>query len=88
MTAGPAAADTEVRDALREIWAAVLLTDEPGDDANFYEDGGDSLLALTFSRAVTDRLGVAVPPLLLLTVESFGELVAAVRDAPGTAADR
>jgi len=88
MTAGHARTGNEVKVALREIWASVLLADEPSDDTNFYEDGGDSLLALVFSREIADRLGVDVPPLLFLTAERFSEIVTAVRESPRAGADQ
>jgi oxalate---CoA ligase len=60
------------------LWASILLTEEPTIDANFYEDGGDSLMALTFSRQIADDLGVTISPMLFMTADNFGEIVGTV----------
>ena len=57
-TPGAVVAPADVKGALRAIWLEVLGHDEIGLDDDFYERGGDSLLAVKLLELVRTRLGV------------------------------
>ena len=78
MTADKPVDADKVRATFGALWASILLTEEPAVDANFYEDGGDSLMALTFSGQIADDLGVTISPLIFMTADNFGEIVGTV----------
>ncbi|GAB4440060.1 MAG: hypothetical protein Kow0031_22010 [Anaerolineae bacterium] len=53
---------TELEQQLAGIWAGLLDVDEVGVQDDFFELGGDSLLAMRLVLQVEQRLGVVVPP--------------------------
>jgi amino acid adenylation domain-containing protein len=79
---------TELEEAIRRILAEVLLVDEPGVDANFFDLGGNSLLAMQVLSRVEGTLGVRVTPQELFSAPTVAELarrVSAAADAAGAA---
>ncbi len=66
-----------------KVWAATLKCRPPHVEADFFEDGGDSLSATDFLLALEQALGRAMPPNLLFEAPRFGALVQAL-DAGGT----
>lgn len=78
-----------VRAAVSAGWAAATGVVPAGDDANFSEDGGDSLAALELLEHLRDELGFALPMRSLYRSPTFGHIVEELvldRDAvPGVA---
>lgn len=60
--------------AIDEEWCRVLGVDEPDDEADFFELGGDSLRAVEFMRAVKDRTGVDIDLEVLFIEGTLGSL--------------
>ncbi|MGP8007486.1 MAG: amino acid adenylation domain-containing protein [Acidimicrobiales bacterium] len=59
---GPGAPlSTGTERSIGELWAAVLEVDQVMSDDDFFEAGGDSLLALQLLSQIRDRLGVGLP---------------------------
>jgi len=78
MSAGhPAAA----RAALLDIWKKLLEVDEATDDDDFFALGGDSLLAIEFTAAVEERLGVEIALDEFFDHPTFGAVVELARGA-------
>jgi acyl carrier protein len=68
------------------IWAELLGRDEVGIDQNFFDLGGQSLVATQIVSRVRDTLRLEVPVSLLFeqpTVEAFAAAVAAREPSPG-----
>ena len=63
-------------------WAEVLSVRPPHDDADFFDDGGDSLSATDFLIALETDLGRPVSPNLLFDAPRFGALVAQLERVP------
>jgi len=59
---GNAFASGELETVLADIWRSVLRTASSDIDADFFEIGGHSLLAVRLVWEVESRLGVALPP--------------------------
>lgn len=64
--------------ALASIWAEVLEVPEPGVDENFFQLGGDSILAIQIT-ARANRLGMKLMPADLFTHETIEGLAAAAQ---------
>jgi acyl carrier protein len=72
------AARTPIEEALTAIWTEVLKVDEIGIYDDFFELGGDSLLATQVAARVIDRLALAVSASTLLeapTVEAMAVII-------------
>ncbi|MGI5254860.1 phosphopantetheine-binding protein [Actinacidiphila glaucinigra] len=72
------------RDLLRDIWAQALERDEVDVDADFFEMGGHSLLALRITGEVSEVLDIDVPMPTLMrnpTLRLFTEAVTALAEA-------
>lgn len=54
-------------------WSEVLGAADPAYDTNFFDIGGDSLLATRLARRIQQQLGVPVPIPSLLAGPTFGE---------------
>ncbi|MEU6243456.1 phosphopantetheine-binding protein [Streptomyces sp. NPDC047024] len=52
--------DTTIADIVRAEWCEVLDVTSPEPDDDFFEIGGNSLLAVTLVERVESRLGVEV----------------------------
>jgi len=52
---------TPTGQALAEIWAELLRRDHVGPDDDFFDLGGNSLLAVRMAALVHERLGVEAP---------------------------
>jgi phthiocerol/phenolphthiocerol synthesis type-I polyketide synthase E len=61
---------------LAEIWQEVLGVERVGDGSDFFEAGGESLVALDLSAGVADQLGVELPVRTILETPRFSDLVA------------
>ncbi|MFJ1551977.1 amino acid adenylation domain-containing protein, partial [Streptomyces sp. NPDC088246] len=86
---------TEVERILAEVWAQVLGTDEIGAEGNFFELGGQSLLATQVISRVREVFGVEVPLSALFdepTVRQLSVVIEGAGDAvvapPVVAVDR
>jgi amino acid adenylation domain-containing protein/non-ribosomal peptide synthase protein (TIGR01720 family) len=71
--------------ALAAVWASVLDRETVGLNDNFFEIGGDSVLAV-YVVAEAARAGLTITPRQVLTEQTLGEL-AAVAAADGETAD-
>jgi len=76
-SAGPT---TDIERALADIWREVLMRDEIGRDENFFEAGGNSLLAVrALSRAAT-RLAVHIPMSILYEAPTIAGIARALQE--------
>ncbi|MEU5191629.1 amino acid adenylation domain-containing protein [Streptomyces klenkii] len=73
----------EVTTTLTTVWADLLGVADPGQDDNFFDQGGHSLLAVEFSSRVRRELGTPVGAHLLLEHPTFGELVSHLQQLAG-----
>jgi acyl carrier protein len=68
--------------SIQEIWAAVLGVEQIGPDDDFFANGGNSLGLATAAALLGERIGIAVPPSILLTAStpvSLAEQIAELR---------
>ncbi len=75
---------TQTEQKLLDIWKRVLGTSLLGIQDDFFEAGGDSLLALPLMIEIEKVFGVALPMTMLLTeptIETIGRALDAPRDA-------
>ncbi|MFD3704961.1 amino acid adenylation domain-containing protein [Nocardia sp. NPDC058658] len=80
-----AAAETPTEIALSELFAELFDGRAPGIDADFYELGVDSIVAISLVNKGRRR-GLALNPRMVLACPTVRELAAAVDDAPAAAA--
>ncbi|MEV0684008.1 amino acid adenylation domain-containing protein [Nocardia sp. NPDC050378] len=79
-----AAAETPTEIALSEVFAELFDGRAPGIDADFYELGVDSIVAISLVNKARRR-GLALNPRMVLACPTIRELAAAVDDAPAAA---
>ncbi|MGW6423935.1 amino acid adenylation domain-containing protein [Nocardia sp. NPDC055053] len=82
---GNAAAETPTEIALSEVFAELFDGRAPGVDADFYELGVDSIVAISLVNKARRR-GIALNPRMVLACPTIRELAAAVDESPVTAA--
>jgi acyl transferase domain-containing protein/acyl carrier protein len=70
--------------ALAEVWSGVLGIEPVGTDDNFFDLGGNSLLALQMLVLVKKRFGIVLPAVTLFEAPTVHTL-AAILDSKGTA---
>ncbi|MFE9926445.1 condensation domain-containing protein [Streptomyces sp. NPDC005774] len=63
-------------DALAGIWTRTLNCDPPGEDDDFFDLGGHSLIANTLLEAVDQHFGVQIPLRDLFEFSRFGDFAA------------
>ncbi|MGY0503204.1 amino acid adenylation domain-containing protein [Nocardia sp. FBN12] len=80
-----AAAETPTEIALSELFAELFDGRAPGIDADFYELGVDSIVAISLVNKARRR-SLALNPRMVLACPTIRELAAAVDDAPVAAA--
>ena len=71
---------------IQEIWAAVLGVERIGPDDDFFARGGNSLGLATAAALLGERIGIDVPPQMLLTAStpiSLAEQIAELRAGSG-----
>ncbi|WP_280339856.1 non-ribosomal peptide synthetase [Nocardia neocaledoniensis] len=81
---GNAAAETPTEIALSEVFAELFDGRAPGVDADFYELGVDSIVAISLVNKARRR-GLALNPRMVLACPTIRELAAAVDESPVTA---
>ncbi len=69
---------TAVEERLAGIWCTVLGVNAPGLNDNFFDLGGNSLLATRLLAQVKEVLGVDLNPAVLLHAPTIGQLAATV----------
>lgn len=77
-------ADTDANDmenAIRSIWNEILGSADIGPDSDFFDLGGDSILALNMLFRVHADLGVELPPGTLFENASLRLFTAAAAEA-------
>jgi acyl carrier protein len=77
-TSDPTPATTELEAFLLHLWEAVLGSDGLGVDDDFFEAGGDSLLAMHVAATLSDRFGLdmtSVTPFETPTVRTLAAYV-------------
>ncbi|MEV0433835.1 amino acid adenylation domain-containing protein [Nocardia sp. NPDC050413] len=79
-----AAAETPTEITLSEVFAELFDGRAPGIDADFYELGVDSIVAISLVNKARRR-GLALNPRMVLACPTIRELAAAVDDAPAAA---
>jgi len=70
-----------VETALAQLWAEVLGLDEVGVDDDFFELGGDSLLAMQTLSRLLDRLGIELPVRTFFEAPTIAELAVRIAGA-------
>ena len=79
-----AAAAATVEDAMRSMWSELLGLDEVGDDEDFFDLGGHSLIAIRLMSRIKRDLGVRLELADLLGASTIETLSARAREAdPG-----
>ncbi|WP_410666181.1 amino acid adenylation domain-containing protein [Amycolatopsis sp. lyj-84] len=71
-----------VADTVRESWAAALGAEPEDDDADFFDDGGDSVAAVEFLGQLRARLSQAPPLRELYRAPRFGDIVRQLTQDP------
>jgi hypothetical protein len=69
----------EIERAILQIWREVFRLIEVQRDSNFFELGGNSLLAMELTERLAIRLGLEIPVLLLFqhpSVRAMAEIIA------------
>jgi phthiocerol/phenolphthiocerol synthesis type-I polyketide synthase E len=74
-------------DRLSILWATVLETEEVRADADFFDLGGDSLLAIGLIALIKDELGADVPLRTIFDYPTLREMAGAVASFVTVAAD-
>ncbi|WP_086820609.1 non-ribosomal peptide synthetase [Allokutzneria sp. NRRL B-24872] len=77
---GYVAPETELEEALAEIWAEVLGVEKVGIEDNFFDLGGDSILSLHITSQVKEAFDVALTPRDVLTSRTVAALAALVEE--------
>ncbi|NGO07870.1 amino acid adenylation domain-containing protein [Streptomyces sp. HC44] len=67
-------------DALCDLAAQVLSTEEIKPDENFFDRGGHSVLAVKLSRRVRDELGLTLPVRAVIESPTMADLCESLRD--------
>jgi len=62
------------------VWQDLLGMDEVGVDDNFYDLGGDSLLAMSMASAVVEQLDTRVPAAAILGAETIAEVAGRIEE--------
>jgi acyl-CoA synthetase (AMP-forming)/AMP-acid ligase II/acyl carrier protein len=73
-TEGPAPVESRLHSDLIQIWKKVLKTDAISVDDDFFEKGGDSLLAMDVSLEIERLTGKAQPEAILFDAPTIREL--------------
>lgn len=84
--AGPAAPASPLAATVSRIWAETLNIRPPHAEADFFDDGGDSLSATDFLTRLERALRRPLPPNLLFEAPTFAALVAALEATPNSPA--
>ncbi|WP_425037877.1 AMP-binding protein [Primorskyibacter sp. S187A] len=80
--AGATRARTGIDARIAQAWQEALNAPEPpGDDEDFFDAGGDSLIATAFITKVQNLIGAPVPPNALFDAPRFAAFVAAIAKA-------
>lgn len=74
VTGGSASREDSVRDWLGGVWSELLGVPPPHDDDDFFELGGDSLLAIQLSARVESRFGQSLPLRQLMSAPTLAGL--------------
>lgn len=77
----PTEHEDEVGGAVAGVWRELLGVPAVRDGDNFFDLGGNSLLAVQIAARVTGRLGMDVEPADVLLADTFADLVAQLREA-------
>jgi acyl carrier protein len=70
----PLSSESRLHDDLLRLWTRMLKTDQISLDDDFFEKGGDSLLAMDFSAELSRMLGKTVPEDILFEHSTIREL--------------
>jgi enterobactin synthetase component F len=72
---------TDVDGAVLRLWREALGVADAGPDDDFFELGGDSLVATRLVARLREELGIAVPLLAVFDNPTAGELAAELTPA-------
>ncbi|HWU79331.1 MAG TPA: acyl carrier protein [Caulobacter sp.] len=70
----------DIADAAAEIWSKFLRTERPAPDQNFFEAGGDSVMAMVLTFALGERFGIELLPEAIFDAPTFGALCALIEE--------
>ncbi|MEC7764844.1 MAG: non-ribosomal peptide synthetase [Pseudomonadota bacterium] len=76
------AARTGLAATVEAVWAETLSVRPPHDEADFFDDGGDSLSAMDFLARLEAKLGRPIPPNILFEAPRFAPLVQLLAEQP------
>ncbi|MFD3702132.1 amino acid adenylation domain-containing protein [Nocardia sp. NPDC058658] len=84
---GGQAPATELEKTVATMWQAALKVESIGRDQNFFELGGDSLLATRFLEDIRVRLGVELPMRRMFAAATVAAVAAAITAEQGNGHD-
>jgi acyl carrier protein len=79
---------TTLQEVLLAVWAEILNIEKIGIEDDFFELGGDSVLAMQIVSRLRDMFRMDLPPILLFdapTIEKLGLYMVAHESRPGLA---
>jgi acyl carrier protein len=85
MTTAYVAPRGETEEAIAEMWQALLGIERVGVDDNFFDLGGQSLLALQLLSRMRERFGVELSVHTIFNAPTVAQLAELVREAGDTA---
>ncbi|MER6381350.1 amino acid adenylation domain-containing protein [Streptomyces sp. NPDC001250] len=86
VTVSPTAGLEDIRQSMCAVWSAVLGLNEVGLNDDFFDLGGQSLLATQLIARIAKTFGVQIPLSELFDQSTVGDLVNVVAEAKGIAA--
>jgi non-ribosomal peptide synthetase component F/thioesterase domain-containing protein/acyl carrier protein len=76
--------DDHIARSVAQVWRDILNLAVSSPDDDFFESGGDSLQALSFTLKVEEALGVELPVTLINEAPSFGAFCSMLRQGSAT----
>lgn len=71
---------SDIADAAAEIWSKFLRSERPTPDQDFFEAGGDSVMAMVLTFALGERFEIELLPEAIFDAPTFGELCALIQE--------
>lgn len=77
---------SDVNTELATVWSELLKTDEVTADADFFANGGTSIVAVHFAALVQEKFGIAVDAIEVVAHPRFADIAALVQERVAAAA--